>query len=71
MSALWNATDCIKCDLFPVHCPHMSEDLKSLLSATLRTYAPHQFDELNQNMTNRKCDGDCEACTLPAWMRNH
>ncbi len=70
MSQEWTPQRYMNCTLFPLHCPYMGEGLKSLLAATLETFAPESFDAAKQPPQAKKCEGDCEACSLPDWMKN-
>ncbi|CAH7475355.1 hypothetical protein VCHA57P527_60201 [Vibrio chagasii] len=71
MTHLWTPNDCMNCELFPSYCPYMGDELKSLLEITLKNYAPDKYTQIQQELPpNKKCEGDCEACTLPDWMKN-
>lgn len=74
---IWDPKNCVQCSLFPAACPYMGPDLKSLLCAAVETHMGkagiESLEKQVHEATTMKgsgCQGDCDECTLPDWMKN-
>ena len=63
--------------MFPAACPFMGTNLKSLLCAAVETHMGKagliSLERQVKEATTVKapgCEGDCEQCILPDWMKN-
>lgn len=67
---IWNPANCKDCELFPAACPHMSAELKNLLASAVEKFGGDDAAHRLSQQALKRCEGDCEACTLPEWMQN-
>ena len=68
---MWDPKDCVKCPLFPAACAYMGAELRSLLCAAVEKTAGEQGSKALQEQREKwGCEGDCEDCSLPDWMKN-
>jgi hypothetical protein len=67
---MWNPQDCVKCPLFPAACPYMGAQLRDFLCVAVTKIGDEAAARTLEAQRKERCEGDCEECNLPDWMKN-